>query len=164
MIGVLLFAALLGLVLSQMTDPLRMWPVDLTRWAVTSPYGRQRASGPHRGVDLAPRPRGSVGQVLAPVAGRIAGAGSYLNSANFRVWRILLFDGVNLHGLYHLDPGSLTVEPGDLVSAGQALATVGASTALDPLITAAHLHWQIKLQGDFIDPTKDFLGAGDTVV
>ena len=47
---------------------------------------------------------------------------------------------------YHLD--QLSVSAGQLVEAGQALGTVGATG----LATGAHLHWEVRVAGVPVDP------------
>ncbi|MEX2445385.1 MAG: M23 family metallopeptidase [Alkalispirochaeta sp.] len=94
----------------------------------------------HNGMDLA-APTGTP--VIAPASGRVV-------MAEDRIITGLSVVLEHLPGVfslyYHLD--SMDVVPGDVVSAGAPLGTVG-STGLS---TGPHLHWELRIAGVAVDP------------
>ena len=55
---------------------------------------------------------------------------------------------------FHLQNGSITVQPGDAVTAGQVIGQMG-STGYS---TGAHLHFQLEIYGEPVDPLPFLLG------
>lgn len=124
------------------------------RGPILSPYGAQRATGTHRGVDLL----GAVGEpVRSPVWGRVekvqspelwalrteqAGiaAGAYVRIRSLR--------GNSVHELMHLQTTPVPV--GAYVWPGRVVGTVGRTGVLT---APTHLHWQAKDgNGAWINP------------
>ena len=146
---------LVALALHAMSRPTLRLPVTGlgTDWVITSPFGSRvdpidETPADHRGVDLAPRPRGTRRAVRAPVAGRVVASG-WVSSGGQRIK--LVDDQGNVHGFYHL--AELVAELGERLNAGAVLGWVAPTTTPDDRTTAAHLHWQIKnVDGVFIDP------------
>lgn len=102
-----------------------------------------RAKGrPHRGVDLSNRGRGSV--VRAPAAGLVLEVGRFAGWGNLVVIAHRLPGGEYASTLLaHLQKGSLRVEVGDVVAAGQEVGRVG-STGRS---TGPHVHMEVRRMG-----------------
>ena len=95
---------------------------------------------PHSGMDIAAS-TGTV--VIAPAAGRVIDVGDYFFNGN-TVW---LDHGAGLLTMVcHLE--TVATRVGDAVSAGQPIATVGATGR----VTGAHLHWSVSLNQVMVDP------------
>ena len=58
---------------------------------------------------------------------------------------------------YHLENGSIPVQIGDAVTAGQLIGRMG-STGYS---TGAHLHFQLEIYGEVVDPLPFLLGEED---
>ena len=100
-----------------------------------SPYG----SG-HRGIDIA----SSVGTtVLAPASARVSFAGKVAGHLF-----VTLDHGGGLESTYSW-LASVVVKKGDLVSAGDVIATSGPGHPADPI---THLHLGVKLHDAYVDP------------
>lgn len=129
------------------TAPL-LWPLPRSS-RETSAFGVRRrfvysdgsdARTIHVGVDLA-----------APTGSEVASAGrGMVRMAEFRIvtgWTVVVEHLPGVFSMYyHLD--QLSVSAGQLVEAGQALGTVGATG----LATGAHLHWEVRVAGVPVDP------------
>ena len=106
---------------------------------------------PHSGIDFA-APVGTP--VVAANRGRVALVGEF-----FFPGRLVILDhGLGLYTMYfHLDTIAVTI--GQLVTAGEALGTVG----MTGRVTGAHLHFGAQVGGARIDPAVllDFSPAGD---
>ena len=118
------------------------WPVQ---GIVTGVYGSRRIlngepRAPHYGIDIAAA-RGTP--VTAPADGIIR----MVEDLYFTGWTIILDHGHGLSSTFlHLDTTS--VQPGEMVAAGQVIATVGSSGRS----TGPHLDWRINLFGKRLDP------------
>ena len=122
---------------------------------ITSLYSRTRVHPilrirrPHKGLDIA-APSGTA--IAAPAAGRVTKVGRELG-----------------YGLVvHIDHGggvtsryahcrSTSVSPGDRVDAGQVIAAVGRTG----LATAPHLHWEVRVRGEAVDPLRTPIGRAE---
>ena len=111
------------------------------RW---NPLTRSRAH--HRGIDLA-APTGTP--ILAPAAGTVQVATERYAPAEHLGTVVVIDHGAGLETLYsHLD--TLAVAPGQQVSAGQTLGTVGSTGD----VTGSHLHFEVRDWGEIVDPGK----------
>lgn len=129
------------------SDILTNWPVDNPRLNHANrpgegdgAYGTHRTRGSHGGIDL-------VGVTGQPVYA--AGAGKVVNiqpnpSTTFG-YQIVIDHGNGVFTQYaHLQKGSLRVEPGDTVIAGQTIAGMGRS-GNTPTQGDTHLHFEVRL-------------------
>jgi murein DD-endopeptidase MepM/ murein hydrolase activator NlpD len=116
---------------------------------MTSAYGTARtySGGPqlyafHSGTDFA----GPVGTpVVAPADGVVVDSGVL----NIRGFVTIIDHGRGVYtGYWH--QSSILVNPGDVVTAGQQIGTIG-NTGLS---TAAHLHWEMWVGGVQVDPLQ----------
>jgi murein DD-endopeptidase MepM/ murein hydrolase activator NlpD len=117
-------------------------------YAVSSPFGSRRTYGggsgltAHAGEDFA-APDGTP--VLAPAAGTVILAEPLFVRGN----AVVIDHGRGVHsGYWHM--ATLSVKPGDRVTPGQVLGTVG-NTGLS---TGAHLHWELRVDGIAVDPLQ----------
>jgi murein DD-endopeptidase MepM/ murein hydrolase activator NlpD len=116
--------------------------------AFTSGFGTVRSynggsyDSYHSGADLA-APSGTP--IFAPAAGVVVDA----TILPVRGQVVIIDHGWGVYtGYWH--QSNMLVEPGDFVNAGQRIGTVG-STGLS---TAAHLHWEMRVQGIRVDPMQ----------
>lgn len=102
----------------------------------------------HAGIDI----DGETGDpVAAPNDGKVMMAEMLLNTGN----TIILDHGNGLKSyFYHMD--SLNVAVGDKVKKGDQLGTVGTTG----YSTGAHLHYEVRIGADSIDPMRLFDGKG----
>jgi murein DD-endopeptidase MepM/ murein hydrolase activator NlpD len=113
---------------------------------VNSPFGMRKGVH-HGGVDLA---ASSGTSVYSPIKGKITFNGVDGNCGN----TIIVDNGTESHQFCHLS--SMTARKGQLVQAGDQIATSGGS--LDQKqpgrgrTTDAHLHWIKKVKGQLVDP------------
>ncbi len=112
---------------------------------LSSPFGLKRffnnqPRNPHSGLDIA-APAGTP--ITAPAPGTIINIGSYYFNGN----TVLLDHGQGLiSGYFHMQ--NISVKPGQSVSRGDLLGTVGATGR----VTGPHLHWNIYLNRSKVDP------------
>jgi murein DD-endopeptidase MepM/ murein hydrolase activator NlpD len=137
-------------IMSKFT-PTRYWngPLGLPAAApIVSPFGRKRAydGGPfdhfHSGTDFG----GAAGTpILAAAAGTVVFAGPLDVRGNATIidhgWGIFT-------GYWHQTEQYVHV--GDLVSAGQAIGTIGSTGR----VTGPHLHWELWVNGVPVDPMQ----------
>lgn len=128
----------------------RFFP-NYNTYKITSPYGMRTVNGVasmHDGIDLVARTDGgasAVDYITAHTGGIVDGVG-YDVSAGYFV-RIKVADGVLMY-YFHLREIS-SLKKGDAVRQGEVIGYMG-STGNS---TGAHLHWGIKVNGAWIDPT-----------
>ena len=102
---------------------------------------------PHKGVDIA-APAGT--QIKAPASARVAFVGRRLGHGLM----VELDHGDGVRSRYaHCK--SIVVREGDFVSVGDVIATVGSSG----LSTAPHVHFEVLVRGQAIDPLKYLITA-----
>jgi murein DD-endopeptidase MepM/ murein hydrolase activator NlpD len=120
---------------------------------ITSRFSRSRwhpilrIFRPHKGVDVA-APYGS--QITAPAAGRVVFVGRKLGDGLM----VELDHGAGVTSRY-AHCSSVKVRVGDFVSFGDAIAAVGSSG----LSTAPHVHFEVRIRGEPVDPLKYLITA-----
>ena len=102
---------------------------------------------PHKGVDVA-APYGS--NIIAPAAGRVTFAGRKLGDGLM----VELDHGNGVTSRY-AHCSAVKVRVGDFVSFGDEIASVGSSG----LSTAAHVHFEVRVRGEPVDPLKYLITA-----
>ncbi len=126
------------------------WP-GVGATVVSSRYGRRSLNGWHNGIDLT-RPGGSLG---APVVAAESGTVVSTSYQSMGGYVILIDHGNGLSTLYaHLKPGSILVRPGQYVSRGQQIASIGATG----FVTGPHLHFEVRVNGSRVNPAP-YIGA-----
>jgi hypothetical protein len=101
----------------------------------------------HKGVDVA-APAGT--RITAPAAGRVVFAGRKLGNGLM----VELDHGEGVTSRY-AHCSSLKVREGDFVSFGDVIAAVGSSG----LSTAPHVHFEVRVRGNAVDPLKYLITA-----
>ncbi|MBN9387813.1 MAG: M23 family metallopeptidase [Chloroflexi bacterium] len=145
----------------QTFSPVRLWQGDWqlplnVPWALTTAFGEQRTYNGqsdtlyyHEGVDMGPLSRQAGDLVVSPAAGRVV----YVGDLEARGLTVALDHGLGVTSYYfHLS--QISVEPGQVVAAGDLLGLVGSTGRA----TGPHLHWEVRVQGTPVDPFA-FLGA-----
>jgi len=121
---------------------------------ITSPFGPRvhpisgRKSN-HNGVDLI-RKDGKHGEpILAPESGRILAARKSNHPTGGYGYYVKMQgkSGV-VHLMAHMVKKSLRVEKGDVVEQGDVLGLMGTTGNS----TGVHLHWEVRVNGKFVDP------------
>lgn len=135
---------------SSMTgfSPEKLWQESFIRPSLgilTSTFGTSRTydntslNTYHSGSDLAVD-EGTP--VIAPASGYVIDTGEL----DVRGYIIMINHGRGVYtGYWHL--ASISVRPGDFVTAGQQIGTVGNTGAS----TSAHLHWEMRVNGVLVD-------------
>jgi hypothetical protein len=120
---------------------------------ITSRFSRSRwhpilrIFRPHKGVDVA-APYGS--NITAPAAGRVTFVGRKLGDGLM----VELDHGAGVTSRY-AHCSAVKVKVGDFVSFGDVIALVGSSG----LSTAAHVHFEVRVRGEPVDPLKYLIQA-----
>ena len=120
---------------------------------ITSRFSRSRwhpilrIFRPHKGVDVA-APYGS--NITAPAAGRVSFVGRKLGDGLM----VELDHGKGVTSRY-AHCSKVKVKVGDFVSFGDVIALVGSSG----LSTAAHVHFEVRVHGEPVDPLKYLITA-----
>lgn len=132
---------------------------------VTSPFGWRAdpvtgtGNGQHKGIDLVLwRGWSALSGIGAAWSGTVTAVRDGVEGFSRTQSRgnYVIIDhggGVNSH-YYHLAAGSVAVRPGDPVTAGQRLGTMGATG----YSTGAHLHFQVEIRGVPTDPLPFLTG------
>ncbi|MDR3314747.1 MAG: M23 family metallopeptidase [Oscillospiraceae bacterium] len=124
-----------------------VWPTPQLS-TITSPYG-YRSSGFHTGMDISGS--GASGKLV--VAAKDGTVESVTRSGSGYGNQIVINHGNGVKTRYaHLYTGSMSVSPGDRVTAGQPIARVG-STGNS---TGPHLHFEVIINGKTQNP-KNYL-------
>jgi murein DD-endopeptidase MepM/ murein hydrolase activator NlpD len=119
-------------------------PVTLRFGATTTPYSPQE---PHRGVDFGHSPNATI---YAPFTGTVL-----LRPNNGRDGNgVYMQNGNQFHGLLHCV--RYLVQDGAHVTEGQPIAVMGDTGYAQGI----HLHWAVKVGGQFIDPLTLVQGDG----
>ena len=115
---------------------------------ITAPFGEDRGTYIHKGLDLRSSFRYWGDYILAAYDGEVISAGYADDGYGVRVkTRTILPDGRGLILLYaHLEP-ELSVSVGDFVTRGQTLGKAGRTGT-----TADHLHFGVMIDGEWVDP------------
>ncbi|WP_207454038.1 M23 family metallopeptidase [Herbiconiux sp. SYSU D00978] len=125
-----------------------VWPVSNPK--VSSYFGPRASpcsgcSSMHKGVDFTP----GAGTPVVAVADGVVKVARYEGSYGYWVLIEHTVGGQTVQSGYaHLQSGSISVSPGQKVSAGQRIAAVGNTGAS----TGPHLHFEIRLGGQQVDP------------
>jgi hypothetical protein len=120
---------------------------------ITSRFSRSRwhpilrLFRPHKGVDVA-APYGS--NITAPAAGRVTFVGRKLGDGLM----VELDHGAGVQSIY-AHCSAVKVRVGDFVSFGDVIALVGSSG----LSTAPHVHFEVRVRGEPVDPLKYLIMA-----
>ena len=127
-------------------------------YLVTSPFGKRvdpftgKTGAKHDGIDLVLwRGYGALSDIGAAWDGIVSRVSYDASRGNYVV--IDHGEGVETH-YYHLADGSVSVALGDHVAAGQSIGGMGSTGAS----TGAHLHFQIEINGEPVDPLPFILG------
>ena len=121
---------------------------------VTSPFGMRTIWGKqsmHNGIDLV-GPGSTLDYIVAYADGKVT-ISKYSSSAGEYV-AIDHGDGIITRYL-HMKKGSRTVKAGQTVKKGQVLGYMGATGN----VTGAHLHFDIKIDGKYVDPAPYLEGT-----
>ncbi len=144
-------AAHLGEVWARASGPPRWhgpfsWPVDISRWPTTAPYGVRRtynggaATGYHAGQDIA----AAEG---TPVYAAARGVVLLAEPLQVRGNAVVIGHGAGVTTNYwHLS--KIAVSEGQEVERGDVIGYVGTTG----LSTGAHLHWEIRVYGIPVNP------------
>lgn len=145
-----------------------MYPIKANKLSVTSKFGKrtytyqgQKVTDYHKGIDLIANPNNRNEEILAFADGVVTsvqktgaqyGTGCYVRLKHSNGYQTLY---------YHLKSGSIVVNKGDSVKAGQKLGIIGTTGKS----TGVHLHFQIDKGGSAsaIDP-YDYLFNGKAFV
>lgn len=130
-------------------------------YIITSPFGMRTLKGStrmHNGIDLVarhPEGYGALDQIKAHTGGTVIASG-YDNSAGYLL-KIRTHANV-IMVYYHLREGS-PFKVGDTVKTGDVIGFMGATGN----VTGAHLHFGIRVDGNWVDPApylnKDYDGT-----
>jgi murein DD-endopeptidase MepM/ murein hydrolase activator NlpD len=132
------------------TPPTVLWPVG-DNAAISDGFGPREApctgcTSNHQGADFNP---GQGTPIVAIGAGTVAEVSSSTGGYGESVIVEHEVDGERVSSLYaHMEPGTISVAPGDSVQAGQLIGKVGNTGAS----TGPHLHLEIRMNGTPTDP------------
>ncbi len=120
-----------------------VWPVPGCH-SVSSPFG-YRSRGYHNGVDIAGA--GTNGKIIAAAKDGVVESVERSNSS-YGNYVVINHGGGIRTGYGHCLKGSISVSVGQHVSAGQAIARVGATGNA----TGPHLHFNLIINGTYVNP------------
>jgi len=130
---------------------------------ITSPFGPRvhPISGKrsnHNGVDLIRKDGKPNEPILAPEAGKILTARKSNHPTGGYGYYVKMQgkSGV-VHLMAHLVKGSLRIKSGDVVEQGDVLGLMGTTGNS----TGVHLHWEVRINGKFVDPIKWIQNNGE---
>lgn len=143
--------------ISPITIPQMVWPTDDN--AISSDYGwRQRpcksCSADHKGIDFVPGRGEPVYAAMDGIVSRVENGGGFgqhiyiEHIANFNDTEFQNWQTIYAHMEIGTTPKGLRV--GSIVKAGEVIGTVG-NTGTS---TGAHLHFEILVEGENVDPEK----------
>jgi murein DD-endopeptidase MepM/ murein hydrolase activator NlpD len=127
------------------------WRYPLEKMRVTGFFGvyRDVLPTPHKGIDLA----APTGTPIHAVADGVVVAAGALAENDGRYGNAVIIDHGGRRSLYaHLD--SVAVKAGERVAAGRLIGAVGETG----LATGPHLHFEVRQDGQLIDPASMFHG------
>ncbi len=133
---------------------------------LTSPFGTRvhpvtGVIGTHTGDDIANRCGTPLRAAAAGIVLRAAPGPYQGRTGN----QIIVDHGGGVTTRYgHALTGTMTVRPGDLVTAGQTVGAMGGDPDLDPIgagsSTGCHLHFEVNLGGQAVNPSAYLLAQG----
>lgn len=120
------------------------WPCPSTKY-ITSPFGWRphpvlHYNRFHNGIDIGAK---SGAPIIAAYDGKVVAASYTSAMGNY----IMIDHGDGLYTIY-MHCSQLYVSEGQYVIRGEQIAAVGATG----LVTAAHLHFSVRLNGEYVDP------------
>lgn len=120
---------------------------------VTSKYGKrntgiQGASTFHKGVDLGRDFSKPTTEILSVSSGSVKS--NYWN--DYRGWVVIVDHGEGIETLYQHLAEQSPLLVGTRVAAGQVLGAMGNSSNPSKLKTATHLHFELRVNGECINP------------
>lgn len=124
-------------------------PLNKT-FKVTSPFG-PRKGGMHNGIDLVPDDSSRQATVHSATPGTVASRGFNSSAGNYVT---VTGDDGRLYQYYHLAQGS-ALQKGQEIKAGTVIGEMGTTGRS----TGPHLHFGIKENGEFVDPSTFLRGA-----
>ncbi len=124
------------------------WPVD--GGYVSSLYGwRDWDHSRHKGIDIAAK-RGT--EIYAAASGKVVHAGTYSTYG-----KLVIIDHGYGYETYYAHQSNIAVEKGDYVEKGDLIGYVG----MTGTASGNHLHFEIRLDNDRIEPLLGLGGTGD---
>ncbi|SEO03547.1 BlaR1 peptidase M56 [Duganella sp. CF517] len=131
--------------------PAAAWRQPLDRMRVSGFFGVRRAISdkPHPGIDLA-APKGTP--IHAAAAGTVIAAGELAENHGRYGTSVIIETGARQTLYAHLN--SVAVKPGDRVTAGQSIGTVGETG----FASGPHLHFEVRQDDRTIDPATLLAG------
>lgn len=135
----------------------------ITSLNLTSGFGYRKFTykgkvyeGQHNGLDLTP-----ASEIVAIVKGKVTSVRTSVKGYDAKYPAgnyVTLQHGSGFYTSYnHLVFGSVKVKVGDIVEAGTVLGSTVGQTTGDS--TGPHLHFAVKLNGSYVDPTSYLLGT-----
>ncbi|MDA3956097.1 M23 family metallopeptidase [Oceanispirochaeta sp.] len=143
--------ALLNKLSKGSIHPVAVFLPPVKEFIITSWYGDRRtylykdggtANSLHTGMDMA---ADTGTEIMAPLEGAVVMAEDRILTG----WTVVLEHLPGVYSLYyHMD--RIDVEPGDWVSQGEILGTVGSTG----LVTGPHLHWELRVNTIPVNPER----------